>query len=255
VLIENVAIRGGTLNAPTGIGITVRNVSGSVTIRNVDLSDLVGGIYLYKVTGTIIIENVRSRNIGDGTIGSGHSNHIQLAESSVSGFIRNSKFLGGRTEDMISIWHSGGRGVGQELIIEGNRLQGLVSDTSVARAWTSGSGTGIIIGDGGGSSRNGYTIVRQNTLLTPGQVGIQHIDGPGIHTYENTIYGERRAGSNNSMTSWEGNPRGEVHHNRYRWFSADGGEPTPWFGMYGSLYVHDNLRDLSLTPDQLRVTL
>jgi hypothetical protein len=109
VTIENVTIRGGTLNAPFGIGITVRNVAGTVTIRNVDLADLIGGIYLYNCSGTLIVENVRGRNIGDGTIGAGHSNHIQLAECSFTGAIRNNRFLGGRTEDMLSIWHSGGR--------------------------------------------------------------------------------------------------------------------------------------------------
>jgi hypothetical protein len=255
VVIQNVAIRGPSVTAPAGIGITIRNVTGSVVIRDVDLADLEGGIYLYNVTGTLTIERVRSRNIGTGAIGSGRSNHIQLAESRVSGVIRDSLFLAGRTEDMISTWHSGGRGVGAELVIEDNHLQGLVTDTATARAWTSGSGTGIIIGDGAGSSKNGYIIVRRNKLLTPGQVGIQHIDGPGIQVYENVIYGERRTNSNNSMTSWEGNPRGEVHHNRYRWFSADGSEPAPWFSSYGSLYVHDNVRDTTLDPATLRIVL
>jgi uncharacterized protein YkwD len=253
VTISNVTIRGSSVTAPSGIGITIRNVTGNITIRDVDLANLVGGIYIVNSSGTLTIDDVRSRNIGDGTIGAGHSNHIQLAESSFSGGIRNSKFLGGRTEDMVSLWHSGGRGLGQELVIEHDAFQGLVSDTSTARAWTSGSGTGTIIGDGAGSSRNGYTIVRFNTYLTPGQVGIQHIDGPGIQTYSNTIFGERRTGSNNPMTSWEGNPRGTVHDNRYRWFRADGSEPAPWFSGYGSLTTSNNVRDTTLVPSSLAV--
>jgi hypothetical protein len=249
-----VSIDGGTVSNPTGVGITIGNVNGTITIRNVDLADLVGGIYIYNSTGTLLIENVRSRNIGDSTVGAGHSNHIQIATSSFSGSIRNNQFLGGLTEDMISTWRSGGRGAGLELVIENNRLQGLVSDTSTARAWDSDSGTGIIVSDGSGDSRNGYIIVRNNTLLTPGQVGIQHIDGRGIQTYGNVIYGERRRQNNNPITSWEGNPSGIVRDNRYYWTNENGGLPTPWFHSGSALTVTNNLRDASINPANLVVT-
>lgn len=255
VTIENVTIKRDSVTNPTGIGITVRNVNGSIVIRDVDLANLEGGIYIYNSTGTLTIDNVRSRNIGTGNIGSARSNHIQVAESSVSGSIRNSRFLGGRTEDMLSTWHSGGRGAGQELVIENNRLQGLITDTPTARAWQSSSGTGIIISDGGGSPKNGWIIVRNNTLLTPGQVGIQHIDGPGIQTYGNIIYGERRRLNNNPMTSWEGNPRGVVRDNRYFWTNEDGSQPEPWFEGGGSLVDTNNVRDPSIDPASLVVDL
>ena len=255
VTISNVSIRGNSVTAPSGIGITIRNVHGTITIRNVDLANLIGGIYISQSSGTLVIQNVRSRNIGDGTIGAGHSNHIQLAESSFSGTISDNLFLGGRTEDMLSIWHSGGRGSGAELIIEDNRLEGLVSDTSTARAWTSGSGTGIIISDGAGSANNGYVIVRRNKLLTPGQVGIQHIDGPGIQTYDNVVFAVKRSGNNNPMTSWEGNPRGTVRDNRYCWTNSDGSQASPWFDQYGSLTVTNNVRDCSIDASALRVVL
>ena len=255
VLIENVSIDGGSVTSPSGIGISIMNVTGSITIRNVDLSDLVGGIYIYNSTGTLTIENVRGRNIGDGTIGSGHSNYIQLNQTRFSGVIRGNQFLGGRTEDMISLHRSGGNGVGAELVIENNRLQGLVADTSTARAWTSASGTGIIIGDGAGDSRNGNTIVRNNTLLTPGQVGIQHIDGPGIQTYGNVIYAEKRSLNNNSLTSWGGNPRGVVRDNVYCWTNNDGTRPAPWLSSYGSLSISNNRLDTGVDPASLRVAL
>lgn len=255
VNLSNFTIDGGSLNVVSGIGITIRNVTGSITIRDVDLSDLVGGIYIYNSSGVLTIENVRSRNIGDGTIGAGKSNHIQLAESSFTGAIRGNQFLGGRTEDMISTWHSGGRGAGQELVIEQNRIQGLVTDSATARAWTSSSGTGIIISDGAGSSKNGWIIVRANTLLTPGQVGLQHIDGQGIQTLGNIVYGEKRPKNNNPMTSWEGNPRGTVSGNRYCWTNDNGSMPAPWFAQYGSMVLTNNTADCSIDPLTLRVPL
>lgn len=253
IVITNIHVNGGSRDNVAGIGITVRNAT-NVTIRDVDMQNVVGAIYLYNCTGTLIIENVRSRNVGNGTIGAGHSNHIQLAECSFVGHISGCAFLGGWTEDMLSTWHTGGRGAGQELVIENNRLQGLVSDSAVARAWKSGSGTGIIISDGGGSPKNGWIIVRNNTLLTPGQVGIQHIDGPGLQVYGNVIYGQKRPNNNNPMTSWEGNPRGVVHDNRYNWTNNDGSQPSPWFGGGGSLVATNNTKDTSLNPDALRIT-
>ena len=256
VTISNVTIDGGTRDNVSGIGITIRNVNGTITIRDVDLSDLIGGIYIYNSSGTLLIENVRSRNMGNGTIGAGHSNHIQLAESSFTGAIRNNQFLGGRTEDMVSTWHSGGRGAGQELVIENNRLQGLVTDTATARAWTSTSGTGIIVSDGAGSSKNGNIIVRRNTLLTPGQVGLQLIDGPNIQVYENTVYGEQRPGDNNPITSWEGNPRGTINDNRWWWTNLNGTHPDPWFHMSPSGMVGNiGVKDSTMAPTTLQAGL
>lgn len=255
VLIENVSINGGTVNAPAGIGITIYGVNGTITIRNVDLANLIGGIYIQNCTGTLLIEGVRSRNIGDGTIGSGHSNHIQFNQCRFSGVVRNNKFLGGRTEDMVSLYCTGGMGVGQELIVENNQWQGLVADTATARAWQGGSGTGIIIGDGAGHANNGNVIVRNNTFLTPGQVGINHIDGPNIQTLNNIIYGEKRPDNNNAMTSWMGNPRGVVKDNRYYWTNNDGTHPSIWFSGYGSMVLTNNVMDPSIDPNTLRITL
>lgn len=252
--IGNVTIDGGSLNAVAGIAITIRNVNGSIRIHDIDLADLVGGIYIYNSTGTISITNIRSRNIGDATIGSGHSNHIQLAESHFSGSISGNEFYAGKTEDMLSTWHSGGRGLGQELIIENNKFVGLVTDNTVARAWTSCCGTGVIVSDTeiANDPKSGYMIVRNNTFLTPGQVGINLIDGPAIQVYGNTIYGQQRASNNNPMTSWAGNPVGVVHDNKYCWTNADGSQPTPWWG-YGHVTETNDVKDCSIDPATLMI--
>jgi hypothetical protein len=256
VVVENKTIRSsGGRDNPVGIGITIQNVTGSITIRDVDLADLIGGIFIRNCTGTLLVENVRSRNIGDGTIGSGHSNHIQLAECSFSGFIRNNRFLGGQTEDMLSTWHSGGRGQGQELIIEGNHLQGLVTDTATTRAWKRGSGTGIILSDGAGSSKSGWIICRNNTLLTPGQVGLQIIDGPGLQVRDNIVVAEKRPGNNNPMTTWEGNPSGIATGQRYNWENEDGSHPSPWKHSNNGMVFSGNVDDRTLKASDYVVVL
>jgi hypothetical protein len=149
--------------------------------------------------------------------------------------------------DDLHVWFD--LGEGRELIVEGNALEGLVTDTATARAWTSSSGTGIILGDGVGA---GYTIVRRNTLLTPGQVGIQHIDGVELETYENVVLAERRPLNNNPLTSYSGNPVLYAHHNRIHWINNDGGTPGPWFG-YGTVTSEANVVDTTLRFDDYRV--
>jgi hypothetical protein len=245
VELSGFAIRGGV------IGVTLRRCR-RVWIHDIDLADLVGGIYASECED-VVVEDVRGRNIGDNTIGSGHSNYVQFAETR-GGAIRRCRFLGGLTEDMISTWHSGGWDATRPLLIEDNALQGLLADTPEARAWTRTSGTGIIVSDGGGDDKNGWVTVRRNTLLSPGQVGIQLIDGPGIRVHENTVYGERNPRANVGMSSWEGRPLAEVYGNRVRWYKPDGSENPRWWG-YGTVNEHDNDWHADIDPAALRVVL
>jgi hypothetical protein len=259
VLIENKSFQGGSLDAVSGKAIQIANVNGNITIRNCDFSDLLGCVYLVDCTGTLIIEGLRGRNtgnrgIGVGDIGAGASNYIQMNRCEFTGAIRNNKFLGGMTEDMISFHASGGVGPGQEFIVENNALQGLVTSTATARAWASNSGTGIILGDGVGDPRNGYVIVRYNTFLTPGQVGINHIDGPGLQTYENIVYAQQRPLNNNSIVSYLGNPSGSCHDNEYYWINNDGSTPDPWNGA-GTMSYTSNVENASLNPADYVVVL
>lgn len=228
--LSNFSIVGGT------IAITLRNIDG-LYIHDVDFADVVGGIYLYNCRD-VQIENVRGRNIGDGSIGSGHSNFIQFAES-LNGSVRGCTFIGGNTEDMISTWHSG------SIVIEDNYLE--------SPDWSSASGTGIILSDGEGSPNNGNITVRNNVLINPGQVGIQCIDGPNLKVYDNVVYGEARPWSNQPFSSWEGHPEAEIYHNTHRWYKPDGTQTGGWFHV--PVDYHDNTYDPNLDPDDYRVTL
>ena len=240
---EPVVIDGGTgielseLSITSGtIAVTIRNVTGAY-IHDIDFENVVGGIYIYNSTD-VVIDNVRGRNVGDGTIGSGHSNYVQFAES-VGGAVRNSVFIGGDTEDMISTWHSGG------IVIEDNYLE---NDD-----WSSDSGTGIILSDGEGSPLNGNVTVRNNVLINPGQVGIQSIDGPNLKVYGNVVFGEARPLSNQPFSSWEGAPVAEVYDNTHRWYKPDGTQTSGWFHV--PVDFHDNIYDPTLDPDVYRRTL
>lgn len=251
VVIDGGSIQGGTVNEPAGMGIRLFRVKRAV-IRNIDFQNLIGGFELVECED-VVVEYCRGRNIGNGQIGSGRSNYVQY-NTSVGGAVRYCKFLGGRTEDMISTWRTGGRSASNPFLIEDNQLEGLIADSPQARAWTSRSGTGAIASDGSGSSNNGNITIRRNSFLNVGQVAVQHIDGPNLITEDNIIIGERYSLNNQPWASWEGSPTGFVRNNRYNYVGPDGAPRAGWFHKPG-MVAQNNIRDTSLNPADYRVRL
>lgn len=214
-----------------------------VTIKDNDFDNDLGGILAEDSTDITVTGN-RFRNIGNGTIGSGHSNLIQFARTT-GGYVANNKGIGGNTEDMFSFYNSGGTAA-NPLIVENNEFEGT--------NWSSGSGTGIILGDG---EKGNYITVRHNTFLTPGQVGIQIINGTGHKVYDNTVYSAPRPGQrtpNVGISSYAGNPSADVYGNRVRWYKNDGTENPYWWGA-GSINAHDNDWHTNIDPATLHVIL
>jgi hypothetical protein len=140
--------------------------------------------------------------------------------STTGGSIHHNKGIGGDTEDIISIYQSGGVDAGHPLVIEHNSFEGT--------NWTSTGGAGILVGDNGGS----HVIVRYNTLLNPGQVGIGISSGTDIHVTDNTVYGTQRPSSNIGFYVWNQYvtvcSSHEVARNRIKWFQADGTQNPAW---------------------------
>ncbi|MDX1765923.1 MAG: carbohydrate-binding protein [Candidatus Saccharimonadales bacterium] len=245
VEISNKAIQGAGPEAGQ-IAIHLVNVNGAI-IRDVDFADVRGGI-LIQNSQNVVIERARGRNIGkNGDIGSGGGNYVQYAESR-GGAVRDSIFIGGETEDMISTWHTGGWGVGNELIIENNLLIGYLSDQPNARSWKSASGTCMILSDGGGSANSGHIHVRNNVCVNPGQVGIQFIDGPNLKAYNNVVIGETYYLNNQPFASWEGQPYGELYNNRHHYRKPDGSLTSGWFHV-DTINSYDNILDTSLSSN------
>jgi uncharacterized protein YkwD len=251
--IKNLSFRGG------GVALVISNAA-SPYIHDCDFADAVGAIFLLNCTN-VRVERCRFRNIGDGTIGSGHSNYVQL-NNCHGGAIRANKAIGGNTEDKISVYKSGGNSATDPLIVEDNELDGLNANTADAKAWTRGSGTGIILGDG---SVGDYIVVRNNTLLRPGQVGIQIIGGIGHQVYGNVLYADPRSpltDNNVGMSSYAGSPQADVHNNRVYWRKNSGVENSHWWGA-GTITDHpssadplrNNWSDHSITPASLEVVL
>jgi parallel beta-helix repeat protein len=219
----------------------------NVTITGNDFSGDVGAVYAINSTNVTITWN-RFQNIGDGTIGSGHSNYVQF-NNTWGGYVGHNKGVGGNTEDLISVYESGGASAASPLVIEYNAFEGT--------NWSSGSGSGSMLGDAGGT----HIVIRYNTYLSPGQVGIGVPSGTDIHVTDNTIYGAKRTSSNVGIYVWNQATAQcsgiEVARNQVKWYRDDGVANPYWdAGNCGTVAGESsNNWNASIDPASLHVVL
>ena len=123
------------------------------TCKNVTIRAVTGGLRGDSTNITIV--DARYSNILGPHLRDGHNrgNFVQF-NGVTGGLIDHNKGKGGDTEDVVSLYKS------SSVIVEDNQFEGT--------NWTSTSGSGIAIGDGGGSNN----IARRNKLLNIGQVGV-----------------------------------------------------------------------------------
>ena len=130
-------------------------------------------------------------------------------------------------EDMISLYQSHGT-KDSPILVENNYL---VGDPVHGSAGKSDSGSGIMLGDGGGS----WQVCRDNTLISPGQVGIGVASGKDIVVLDNLILGEKSNVSNVGLYAWnqyQGEVVGQVslRGNTVAWVNSAGQDNPYWDG-------------------------
>lgn len=130
-------------------------------------------------------------------------------------------------EDMISLYQSHGT-PDSPILINNNYL---VGDPSLGSAGKSDSGSGIMLGDNGGS----WQLCRNNTLISPGQVGIGVACGENIVVEKNLIVGHRSDVSNVGLYAWnqyDDQPAGQVtfRGNTVAWVNSQGDDNPYWDG-------------------------
>jgi len=196
------------------IAISLENCQ-RVTVRAVDFVDIAEGIYALN-SSDITIEYARYSNIigpAQPRTGAHVGNFVQL-DKVTGAIIRQSKGKGGDTEDIVSVWQS------RDVTVEDNQFQGT--------NWTSTSGSGIALCDGGGSNN----VAQRNTLLNPGQVGAFIAGGTNCKLLDNIIYGAQRPSSNVGAYIWNQSSSAcsglEVARNRVFWKRADGVGNPAW---------------------------
>lgn len=162
-------------------------------------------------------------------------------------YARNLRYRS-RPEDAINLFQSSGTPA-SPILITRNYLTG---DPQLGSAGMSPSGSGIMLGDAGGS----YILCTRNTLVSPGQAGIGVAGGEFIRVEDNTIVGKRSDVSNVGLYVWNqaNAPGGSVSvvRNRVSWINQQG-RPNPFWngGGFHPVTVADNQFDSSVTALQL----
>ena len=247
VLIENVHV-----SNPDGDCVTVTNAS-NVTIRNstigpcgdeaVYLSDVDGAVVEGNyITGTgngVLVHRSDSVRVDGNAFVDAGRNFVQFdkvngAGSSISGNRGQNELGGSNAEDLISLYLSNGT-ASSPIRVVGNHLRsGGPSD----------SGSGIMLGDGGGS----YQLVEGNVLVDPGQAGIGVASGTNMTVRGNRIYSSAVSWSNVGLYVWNQYDAAcgsvEVSGNQVNWTNADGSS-NGWWGGGGCGDVNFFGNDLS----------
>ena len=220
----------------------------NVTIRSNDFAHVAQGITVLNSTNVRIEWNRYLDIVGPhARVGEHRANFVQLVQVS-RGVIGHNQGRGGDTEDIVSMYHSGGTS-SSPFVIEYNHFEGT--------NWSSSSGSGIALGDGSSS----YSIARDNILLNVGQVGIFIAGGTNHQVVDNTVYGEQRDLSNVGLYVWNQSSATcaghEVAGNRVWWRNAGGASNPAWnAGNCGTVSGwSSNDWNANLDPSTLRVSL
>ena len=231
------------------IAIRLENCS-NVTIRAVDFLNVAEGVYAVNSTNIRIID-ARYKNILGPyeRVGINRGNFVQF-NNVQGGLIDHNKGRCGDTEDVVSLYKT------SNVIVEDNHFEG--GDGSAGcLAWRSGSGSGIALGDDGGSGN----IARRNTLVNIGQVGMFVAGGTNHVMADNVIYGPQRTAANVGMYVWNqysSSCAGHTVSGNRVWFKNASGTLNPYWnaGNCGSVGGGSNAwNDASVDPNHLRVGL
>jgi len=129
-----------------------------------------------------------------------------------------------RPEDMINVYQSTGTEK-SPILVENNYLMGDPVNGSEGK---SGSGTGIMLGDGGGE----HILCRKNVIISPGQVGIGVAGGRFIRVESNIVYGKQSNVSNVGLFVWNCSKKPSDHvkvvGNRVNWVNKKGANNSSW---------------------------
>jgi hypothetical protein len=196
------------------IAIRIENCS-NVTIRSVDFLNVAEGVYALNSSNITIVDSRYSNITGPAQprTGANVANFVQF-NNVAGGLIDHNKGKGGDTEDIVSVYQS------DHVTVEDNRFEGT--------NWTSGSGSGIALSDGGGS----FNVAQRNILVNPGQVGIFIAGGTNNKILDNTVYGAQRPKSNVGLYVWNQSSSAcsgnEVSRNQVWWRNEAGTNNSAW---------------------------
>lgn len=212
---SDVVVQNSELGPCGGKAVEVED-SSSVRLNALTIRDTESGVYAVESEGVAVTNSVfrdAGRNFVQFDKVTGSGNQI----SNNSG--RN-RLGGSDAEDFVSVYQSSGTS-GSPLMVTGN---------SFSNGGPSTSGSGIMVGDLGGSN----IVVKGNSLVNPGQVGIGVPGGSNIKVVGNSVFSGPHPWSNVGIYVWNQSDGGcsgiEVSGNRVEWYHADGSLNPAWDG-------------------------
>jgi nitrous oxidase accessory protein NosD len=193
------------------------------------LSDVDGAVvegnYITGTSNGVLVHRSDSVRVDSNAFVDAGRNFVQFdkvngAGSSISGNRGQNELGGTNAEDLISLYLSNGT-ASSPIMVVGNHLR---------NGGPSDSGSGIMLGDGGGS----YQFVEGNVLVEPGQVGIGVASGTNMTVRGNVVYSSALPWSNTGIYVWNQYPSAcgnvEVSGNRVNWTNAEGRSNSWWEG-------------------------
>jgi hypothetical protein len=234
-----------------------------VWVHDLDFADNCGCVYAMDCSD-VRVEDIRARNTGDGTIGSGHSNVVQFNRvHGVASAVRRVKSLGGWTEDVVSIYDSGGDDATHPLIVEDLLVQGDLTDQPAWHSWTTNplrnSGSALMM------ESAHHVLAQRIHALNSGQGGIGFNGGGDVTVQDCILYGAQCAASNVGLYALVAPDAGQLVHwlrNRSWWRhgpigSLSSGYENAWWSADGSIStVGGNVwMDATIDPKTLAVVL
>lgn len=224
------------LSNPSGPCVRILNSSG-VVLKNSQIGPCGGRAVDIQKSSDVVVEGLTIRDTESGVYAldsvsvavTGSSfvnagrNFVQFdkvtgSNNKIVGNTGKNVLGGSKAEDLISVYKSAGTS-SSPIEVRGNRL---------SNGGPSGSGSGIMVGDEGGS----HIVVKGNTLTNPGQVGIGVAGGQNIRILDNSVFSASHPWSNIGIYVW--NQSGgtcsniEVRGNQVEWYQSNGDENPSW---------------------------
>ncbi|MBB6430544.1 right-handed parallel beta-helix repeat-containing protein [Algisphaera agarilytica] len=199
-----------------------------VVIQGNRIENVASGVYAHKSTAVQVVGNLCFDVKGPMPRGQLVQFDKVTGEGNlIMGNIAVNRHGQSNPEDMINLFQSVGTPE-SPIRVEFNHLTG---DPNVGSQDKSDSGSGIMLGDGGGQ----HQVCANNTLVNPGQVGIGVAGGGDIQVLGNTIVGDRSNVANVGLYTWNqyaNAPAGDVlvADNRVNWLNAKGQSNPYWNG-------------------------
>lgn len=223
---SSVVVRNSVLGPCGGRAVEIVN-SSKVTLDSLQIVDVESGVLALE-SQTVAVKRTTFKDAG--------RNFVQFDKVTGPGNIvsdnRGANQLGGSdAEDFVSIYKSGGT--------SSSPLR--VTNNHFSNGGPSASGSGIMVGDKGGS----HIVVQSNVLSDTGQTGIGVAGGHHIEVIDNKITSSSHPWSNVGLYVWDQGSDGcseiEVRGNVVVWRNADGDYNAAWNGgNCGSIHGWDS---------------